>query len=572
MAFALLLSSLLAMATSGLASHSDATASAVASYEILHSFTGNAGYGFNGDTDGANPYGPLMQAPDGNFYGTTINGSATATAPWGTIFKMDSSGRITILHHFVLAVSGDGANPFSGLTLASDGKFYGTTYTASGVTGSCANGGVLFRIDSSGEYRKVFTFSGNEGGCPKAGLIQGKDGYLYGTTTRAGYDGKYLYAGTVYRASASGAATMLHGFTAKDGFSPTCDLLQATDGALYGTAYGGGASGFGTVFRLTTSGAFTVLHNFNAADGANPIGGLIQAPDGFLYGTTGVGGQYNLGTVFKISPAGDYTVIYNFRITDGGKPIGNLLLANDGNLYGTTSIGGRNYGTIFKLTTTGQFTLLHTFGEVTGDGHSPAAGLIQATDGRLYGMTQFGGSQNKGIVFRLDLGLKPVSTASPTPTPGSTPLPSPSPRSTPTPLPSPTPTPVPSPSPGPVCSENTCGRVHGNGQLSDSSDSPDIDLDVAADSRRRSPRGHFSYHDRATRMRFRSNSITCLMISGQHATISGTGEIDGQAVNFQVDVDEGRRPDAISFSLKLSNGYQRTGVFRNARVEINTCR
>jgi uncharacterized repeat protein (TIGR03803 family) len=196
--------------------------------------------------------------------------------------------------------------------------------------------------------------------------------------------------------------------------------------------------------------------------------------------------------------------------------------------------------------------------------------LIQASDGRLYGVTQFGGSQNKGIVFRLDVGLKPVSTASPTPTPGSTPLPSPTPRSSPTPLPSPTPTP--SPSPDPVCGENSCGRVHGNGEISDSSNSPDFDLNVASDNRRRSPRGHFNYRDRATRMRFRSISITCLVISGQHATISGTGEIDGQPLNFQVDVDEGRKPDAISFSLKLSNGYQRTGLFRNGRVEIDTCR
>ncbi len=78
------------------------------SYEILHSFTGNDNHGFTGDTDGANPWGPLIQAPDGNFYGTTLNGSSTATAGTGTVFKIDLTGKITILHHFLMTKGGDG--------------------------------------------------------------------------------------------------------------------------------------------------------------------------------------------------------------------------------------------------------------------------------------------------------------------------------------------------------------------------------------------------------------------------------------------------------------------------------
>src|SRR5262245_334242 len=121
---------------------------AIGTYEILHSFTGNAGYGFT-DTDGANPYGPLIQAADGNFYGTTMNGSATATGPTGTIFKMTVAGQITILHHFLAAGGGDGVTPYGGLTLAKDGNFYGTTYNAPGCTGSGAGCGVVFRISPS---------------------------------------------------------------------------------------------------------------------------------------------------------------------------------------------------------------------------------------------------------------------------------------------------------------------------------------------------------------------------------------------------------------------------------------
>src|SRR5262245_3284398 len=142
-------------------------------YQILHSFTGNDNHGFTGDTDGANPWGPLLQAPDGNFYGTTLNGSAGATAATGTVFKMDPTGKITILHHFLLSTA-DGVNPYGGLLLAKDGNFYGTTYSAVGVTGSGSNGGVIFRLSPAGDYRKLWTFTGAEGGLPKAGLMQAK--------------------------------------------------------------------------------------------------------------------------------------------------------------------------------------------------------------------------------------------------------------------------------------------------------------------------------------------------------------------------------------------------------------
>ena len=359
----------------------------------------------------------------------------------------------------------------SGLTLAKDGNLYGTTYGAAGCTGSGAGCGVLFRISLSGEYQRLFTFSGTEGGLPQAGVIQAKDGLLYGTTTKGGYDGRYVYGGTVYKVRpGSTQPAYVHLFTRTDGVAPSCDLIQGQDGALYGTAFAG-ATGTGSVFRLTTGGAFTLLHTFAVADGAYPIAGLTPAADGTMYGTTSSGGQYNLGVVYKITPAGVFSIIHTFTLTEGGKPYGNLLLANDGNLYGTANQGGRNYGTVFKLTPAGSLTVLHTFGEITGDGAYPTAGLIQASDGRLYGTTKSGGPQNKGTVFRLDPGLTPSATPTPTPTPTSTPRPAPSPGATPPPGPSPTPTasptPQPSPSPGSSCANNTCGEVHGNGRLED---------------------------------------------------------------------------------------------------------
>ena len=392
-------------------SSGNSAASPAPNYEILHSFTGNDNHGFTGDIDGANPWGPLLQAPDGNFYGTTLNGSSTATAATGTVFKMDVTGKVTILHHFLMSTA-DGVTPYGGLMLAKDGNFYGTTYSAVGVTGSGSNGGVIFRLSPTGEYRKLWTFTGGEGGLPKAGLMQAKDDYIYGTSTKGGYLG-----GAVFRMSTKGTPTLLHGFKGTtDGVQPTCVLLQAADGNLYGTTYAGGPSGFGTVFKLTTSGGFSVIHTFKgpaAQDGSNPVGGLIQGSDGNLYGTTATGGQYNLGAIYKIDRAGTYTVIHSFTVTEGAKPFGNLLQASDGNLYGTTYAGGRNYGTVFKITLDGQLTVLKTFAEFRGDGAAAAAGLIQGTDGKLYGTTYFGGTQNKGTVFRIDAGLPRAPKPSP---------------------------------------------------------------------------------------------------------------------------------------------------------------
>jgi uncharacterized repeat protein (TIGR03803 family) len=539
-------------------------------YEILHSFTGNDNHGFTGDTDGASPWGPLLQAPDGNFYGTTLNGSSTATAPTGTVFKMDPTGKVTILHHFLMSAGGDGVNPYGGLLLAKDGSFYGTTYSAVGVTGSGSNGGVIFRITPSGSYKKLWTFTGGEGGLPKAGLMQAKDGYIYGTSIKGGY-----LAGAVYRTSTSGTPTLVHGFKGTtDGVQPTCVLLQASDGNLYGTTYAGGASGVGTVFKLTTGGGFSVVHTFKgpvAQDGSNPVGGLIQASDGNLYGTTATGGQYNLGTIYKIDRAGTYSVFHSFTVTEGARPFGNLLQANDGNLYGTTYAGGRNYGTVFKITLTGELTVLHTFAEFRGDGGAAAAGLVQGTDGKLYGTTYFGGTQNKGVVFRLDAGLPRTPTPSPSASPTATASPTPVSSPAAGPSPSPSSSPIPTPSPGPVCANNSCGRVHGNGKISeDASGGPDFKLNVDSNNRRQNPRGHFDYFDRRAGVRLRTDSISCLVITGDHATISGIADVNGSAVGFRVDVDQGRR--SAGFSVQLSNGYQRTGVFQNGRVEVEECR
>jgi uncharacterized repeat protein (TIGR03803 family) len=176
----------------------------------------------------------------------------------------------------------------------------------------------------------------------------------------------------------------------------------------------GGANGEGTVFQITAGGKLTTLYSFGGgADGAGPADALIQASNGKFYGTTSAGGANSGGTVFEMTP-GKVRTIYSFcslsSCADGGTPLAGLIQATDGNLYGTTSAGGANGGgTIFRITTAGTLTTLYSFCSQTGctDGDSPYEGLLQATNGALYGTTYYGGTDNDGTIYSLSVGLGP---------------------------------------------------------------------------------------------------------------------------------------------------------------------
>src|SRR5208283_2780235 len=182
---------------------------------------------------------------------------------------------------------------------------------------------------------------------------------------------------------------------------------------LYGTTEEGGANctplGCGTVFKITPGGMLSTLHSFDGTDGANPFTGLVQATNGDLYGTTGSGGK-GYGTVFKITPSGTVTTLYSFcsqsNCTDGEHPSG-LVQATNGDLYGTTATGGVDWpygwGTVFKITPSGTLTTLYSFCSQSkcADGESPGAGLVQATNGDLYGTTYSGGAFGGGTVFKI---------------------------------------------------------------------------------------------------------------------------------------------------------------------------
>ena len=303
------------------------------------------------DTEGSGPTGALAQGSDGNFYGTAITGGASEA---GTVFKFTPQGMLTVLYTFT--ASADGGSPSGGLTLGSDGNFYGTTSTQGGANGC----GTVFRITPAGILTTLYTFEGPADGCSPAYLIQGNDGNFYGTTT-----GGVLNVDTLFRITPTGNLTVLHVFKASngDGVAPNGALLQYSDGSFYGTTSGGGGTADqGTVFKLAPDGTFTTLHVFSGSDGAMPVAGLVLAPDGGLYGTTENGGSGTnassncmgcFGTEFRITPSGSFGTVYNFTSApDGANPEAALALGNDGSLYGTTAEGGdsSNDGTIYRIT------------------------------------------------------------------------------------------------------------------------------------------------------------------------------------------------------------------------------
>jgi uncharacterized protein (TIGR03437 family) len=245
-------------------------------------------------------------------------------------------------------------------------------------------------------YAQTFTtlasFAGLNGRQPSpASLTQAADGNLYGTTWLGGANG----TGTVFRVTPSGALTTICSFTLSAGLTAEGGLIQGTDGNFYGTNTIDGANNLGTVFKITPDGTLTTLYNFGSmsSDGQYPNGTLAQGTDGNFYGATETGGPHGVGTVFRITPAGTMTTLYSFGgvPADGASPKGGLIEASDGNLYGTTLQGGaKGFGTIFRITPAGTLTTLHSFTGTSTDGGGPEAALIQATDGNFYGTNSTG--------------------------------------------------------------------------------------------------------------------------------------------------------------------------------------
>ena len=228
-------------------------------------------------TDGWDPKDtPLIQATDGDFYGTTAGGgSHTCPSPaigCGTVFKITPGGAFATLHNFD---GGDGSIPFAGVIQAADGSLYGTTNQ-----GGAHGDGTVFKITLGGTLTTLHSFDGTDGSGPFGVLVQGTDGNFYGTTNAGGANGD----GTVFEITPAGTLTTLHDFDGTDGAGAQSGLLQATNGTFYGNTFGGGANGDGTVFSLSTGlGPFVTF-----LPAARPVGGLVEILGQGFTGATGV--------------------------------------------------------------------------------------------------------------------------------------------------------------------------------------------------------------------------------------------------------------------------------------------
>jgi uncharacterized repeat protein (TIGR03803 family) len=297
----------------------------------------------------------------------------------------------------------------NGLTLGADGNFYiAVAYDRIGC-------GEVNRITPAGVITQLASVCNTYGNGPETEPIQAPSGIFYGTSSEIPSGGQ----GTIYSMTSAGALTLLHQFVGTDGTNPIAPMVIAGDGNLYGGTRSGGANNDGVLFRITPGGALTVLHSFTGTDGRDVEHAMILGRDGNLYGVTQSGGPAGyVGVIFKLSTAGVYTVLYNLPSTYSAFN-SRLVQATDGKFYGLISQGNSSEpGWIYSVTTAGKFTILHEFCQQTNctDGIAPSTPMIQHTDGKLYGFTYHGGDTSVcagdgcGVLYSLDVGLKPFAT------------------------------------------------------------------------------------------------------------------------------------------------------------------
>ena len=347
-------------------------------------------YTFQGGADGGFPQGGLYRDAFGNLYGITNtagNRNDCNNYGCGTVYKLDPSGNLTVLHTFTGGIDGWPNATWGSLIPDPNGNLYGMA-----SIGGLRDNGTDFRITPSGAFSVIHTFptAPGDGEGPQFTLLRDPTtGLFYGTT----FNGGANTYGSVYVLTKAGFGSdqVLHSFTFTDGAFPQGSVAEDSQGNIYGTAGQGGTDNCGVAFKMRNNGAgYQVLYNFKCApDGYFP-GSVVLDSEGNMYGGTQEGGDvqncpfFGCGIIFKISPSGQETILHTFHGKEGGVP-NELMWGADGNLWGTTASGGANdQGTIFKITTGGTYTDVYDF-QGGLNGGVPYAGLIQDSNGTFYG-------------------------------------------------------------------------------------------------------------------------------------------------------------------------------------------
>ncbi len=370
-------------------------------------------------SDGVNPEGTLAEDASGDFFGVTYQGG---TDNDGTVYEIAAgSSTITTLASFN---GSDGENPVAGPIVDRAGDLFGT------ANGGPFGDGVVFEVASgSGTITNLGTFTGANGAFPN-GLIEDSQGDLFGTTQQGGN-------GTVFEIAAGGdTITTLASFNGSDGTYPESGVIEDSQGNLFGATTFGGANNDGTVYEIAAgSGTITDLASFNGGptseglDDTGPAGGLVEDANGDLFGTTSLGGADADGTIFEVvAGSGVVTTLATFDGSNGSYPESGVLEDSQGDLFGTTSNGGpESDGSVFELAAlSSTITTLATFNGTNGtapDG-SVDGDLLEDNPGRFFGTTLDGGPDFDGTVFELSSPtLEPVIVMSASPTISTTPLP-----------------------------------------------------------------------------------------------------------------------------------------------------
>ncbi len=345
---------------------------------VLYSF-------LNGSSDAAFPMGNIVQGRDGFMYGVgAVFGRGANNT--GAVYKISPAGVESVFFNFPAQF----ASCISGLTLGTDGNFYGTC-SDNTATGQ----GSLYRLTPAGVFTDLHDFASGGGFFPP---IQASDGNFYGVVSPG-----------IYKMTPAGVFTMIYTFVSPD-VQPISNLTQANDGNLYGTLTLCSNGNRGCVYKVSTAGVFAEVYLFADATGSFPCSGVVQGTDGKVYGATDFGGANGSGDLYSVTTAGVEADLHDFNNTTDGAcnpgsfPVVNMLQVNDGNFYGTNYGGANaNNGSIYKLTSAHVFSAF-LFPGNNVDGGQPYSTLIQNTNGKIYGTASGGGANGTGTFFSVSTG------------------------------------------------------------------------------------------------------------------------------------------------------------------------